>query len=95
MALYRVAGSVQETYETSNPVNLVFLEPPILLKDEPLLEYEHTRGTEGFLLSLMAKNLQLCKQQMGLSDVIPVIPLPVCMTIQLAQSPWVKMPQGA
>ena len=92
MVLCRVPGSVQGTYQTSNPVDLVFLEPNILLKEKPLLHSEQTRRTEQYLLRLMAEEFKFqgCKQEMRLSDVIPVSPLPICVAAQLAQSSQVR-----
>ena len=82
----RIADSVQGTYKTSDAVNLVFFEPSILLKEEPVFEDENTHKKEQHFRSLMAKEFKHCKQHIGVSDIIPVIPLPVCMTVQLTQS---------
>ena len=70
----RVAGCVQEAYKTSSPVNLVFLEPSILLKEKPSFENEHALNDEWAMQSWLAKKFPHCKQHRTVSDIIPVLP---------------------
>ena len=67
----RSAPSVQEKGKGAHPVNLVFLEPSLLLEEDPCLEDE-TIGLQHTLQSLMNDFNKIYKEDMHLSDVIPV-----------------------
>ena len=69
MVCFRIALPVQERRKNLNPADLIFLEPSIILKENPAVEDDHTLEAACRLQRLM----EGYKEEMQLSDVIMVL----------------------
>ena len=63
---------MQERYQDISPVNLIFLEPAVLLKENPELADAKTFQAELFFWELIARMSKHWQEDIQLSDIIPV-----------------------